>query len=253
MSFWRKIQIKVRNRWNDYNFKRIFLLVLFWLSIVSVYLASYLDAFINGMIDDITGVKTTGPIYLVFSIIPILSFSLGIYYRKNGYLCKKNIIGGIIMTVIMVMASLTGFFTYFNVKDSFFDDYSYVNDLEDIIKFELPDTGDIFTDKGFNFNKDGYKLISSSEITFSDKEEIKKFNDSIKNSDIWVSNNSSYLKMLEPVFFVSDSDYYMVYIKDLNIYNMAPSNSGSYYTYYLEYDIEESKLMVYEYYLSFSI
>ena len=253
MSFWRKIKIKINNRWNDYDFKKKFLLVLFWLSIVSVYLASYLDAFINGKIDDITGVKTTGPIYQIFSIIPILSVILGIYYRKKGYLCKKNIVGGIIMTIIMLISSLSGFFTYFNVKDSFFDDYSYVNNLEDIIKVEFPDNGEIFTDKSFNFKKDDYELISSSEVTFSNVEEIKKFNDSIKNSNIWVSNNSSYLKMLEPVFFISDSDYYMVYIMDLNIYNKAPLNSGRYYTYYLEYNVEEAKLIVYEYYLNFSI
>lgn len=252
MSFFRKLKIKIMNRWRDNKFKKNFLLVLFWLSILSIYGASYLDGFISGKSDDITGFKYTGFIFLIFSFIPIMSLVLGVYYRKKGYLCKKNIVGGAIMSLIMLMATFSAFFSYYVVKDKYSDDYSYLDNLESIINFEFPDNGDILVDTSFNFNIDDYNILSHTTVTFNNEEEISMFNNSISNSNNWVTKNSSYLKMLEPTFFVSESDYYMVYINDLNLYNTVPTNSGTYHMYYLEYKEAESKLNIYEYYLNFS-
>lgn len=252
MSFFRKLKIKFMNRWRDNKFKKRFLLILFWLSILSIYMASYLDGFVSSKIDDITGFKYTGHIFLLFSSIPIMSLIMGIYYKRIGYLCKKNIIGGAIMSLIMIMATFSGFFSYYTVKDKYFDDYSYLTDLESIVNFDFPDNGDILIDKAFNFEMDDYNILAHTTVTFSNKDEINKFNNAVGNSSNWIGKKSSYQKMLEPTFFTSQSDYYMIYIKDLNLYNEVPVNSGIYHMYYLEYNIDEAKLNIYEYNLNFS-
>lgn len=258
MSFFRKLQIKIRNRWNDFNFKKTFLLILFWLSIGSFFIAGFIDGIVNEIAyTDVTGFRYMGPVYLVCSVIPIASLILGIHYRKKGYLCKKNIIGGAIMTFFMLMFTLMGFTSYYTFKDNYSVDYSYVNDLEKVINFEFPDNGKIIVDSNFNFDYGDYTIISISNVIFNNDNEINEFNDKIKNSDMWTEQNSSYLKMLEPDFFVQGDDdnelYHMVYIKDLNTYNTVPTVSGVYHTYYFKYSMSESKLTIYEYNLEFTV
>ena len=256
MSFWRRLQIKINNKWRDTVFKKRLLNMLFWLSIGSIFIVSFLLDFFYEIVDDVTNYKCEGPIFLIVSIIPLTSIIMGVRYRKRGYSCKKNIIGGSIMFFILIMFSLIGFTTYYGVKDKYSTDYLYVDNLEEVIKFEIPDDGDVVTDKTFNYDFGDYTIISIATVNFNDDKEILEFNDSIKNSEIWVGNNSSYMKMLEPSHFVNDDKdnmYYMVYMRDVGLYNRAPNVTGNYHTYYLEYDMVESKMVVYEYVLEFSL
>ena len=104
MSFWRKVQIKIHNRWHDNQFKKVFLLLLFWLSIASLFIGVELANFLSQITNDLTECKYMW-VLLLFLPIPIASVLLGIKYKKIGYSCKKNIIGGIIMIFFLCIYS----------------------------------------------------------------------------------------------------------------------------------------------------
>ena len=143
MSFWRKLKIKVRNRWNDYQFKKNFLLVLFWLSIASLFIGVHLASYLSEITNDLTESKYMW-VLLLFLPLPISSIVLGKKYKKLGYPCKKNIIGGIIMSFFLCIYACFTIF-YFAHKDLLSDDYSYLRQLEEKIKFDFPKDGKIYT------------------------------------------------------------------------------------------------------------
>jgi len=254
MSFWRKIQIKLKNRWNDYDNKKIILLVLFWLSIVGLFIGLDLATILSEITNDLTEFKYMW-ILLLFLPIPIASVKLGIKYKRMGYHCKKNIIGGSIMIFFYCLMSYFTIF-YFHERDKLFDDYSYLTKLESKINFDFPEDGSIVTDMTMPITTSSYQTIATSRVKFYNQDEIKKLESSIKQSEIWTNSNSSYLQMLQPTFYVPNYNtniYYLIYIEDLNIINTLPTSSGTYKTYYFEYNMEKHDFSIYEYYLFFSI
>lgn len=254
MNIWRKLQIKLKNRWNDYNIKKNILLLLFWLSIIGWFIGLKLSAFISDITNDLTGFKYMWILFLMLPI-PILSVVLGKKYKKIGYHCKKNIIGGVIMILLYIMSGWSTIF-YISQKDKLLDDYTYLTTLEEKINFDFPDDGNILTNKLTTITTSTYQILAISDVTFNNQEEIKELEESINNSEIWTNSNSSYLQIIKPSFFITEynpNTYYSIYIEDLNTFNTVPNKTGNYKTYYLSYNKENKKLDIYEYNLFFNV
>lgn len=254
MSFWRKLQIKIHNRWNDNQFKKIFLLLLFWLSIASLFIGSELAIFLSKVTNDLTECKYMW-VLLLFLPIPIFSITLGIKYKKVGYHCKKNIIGG---TIIIILLCIYSYFTvfYFAHKDYLFDDYSYLNKLEEKIQFDFPNKGKIFTSKLGKIQMPSYQIIATSTVEFDNQEEIEDLEKRIQYSNIWTNNNTTILQSTEPTIYITENNqniYYLIYIEDLNTFNQIPNQTGKYRTFCFIYDLDKNILNIYEYYLIFSV
>ena len=157
MNFFRKMQIKIRNRWNDNKFKKNFLLWLFILTIACLWFPLFILA-------EFETTPTTFTenmwVFYLFLPIPILSIILGIKYKKVGYKCTKNIVAGFIIGFLLfVYGSFTLLF-----ENSYIEDYSLVNEIEQKINFELPDNGEIKTINWDDSAMGEIKIISTSYI-----------------------------------------------------------------------------------------
>lgn len=242
MNIFQKLKIKIRNRVSQTKFKKNMLIILFILTILSLYLALGTISFVaekNGRLD-----YEYMWICLLFLPISISSIILGIKYRRKGYLCKKNIVGGIIITILLLMYGILPF-------GSIDNDYSYVDKLEKIINFELPNTGTIsLEDYSDVIISPSFELISKGYITFTDEKEIKIFEESISLSTIWKNKNTSYMQMQEPnsiIVQLSGKIYYLLFNKDENTYNTVPTKEGKYEMYFIMYDMDENKMYTLNY------
>ena len=254
MRFWRKLQIKIHNRWNDNQFKRIFLLLLFWLSIASLFIGIKFADFLSQITNDLTECKYMW-VLLLFLPIPIASVMLGIKYKRIGYSCKKNIIGGAIMIFFLCIYSYFTVF-YFAHRDYLFDDYSYLNQLEEKIQFDFPNQGKIFTSKLEKIVMPSYQIIATSKVEFNNQEEIKDLEKRIQDSNIWTNHNTTILQSIEPTIYIEKDDkniYYLIYIEDFGALNEIPTQTGTYKSFCFMYDMDQNILNIYEYYLMFKI
>ena len=254
MSLFRRLQIKLRNKWHDSEFKSGFLNFIFWLTIATIFITPYIVGIFDNLSEGEIELKYVSLIFLLMSIIPIISVVLGVKYKKIGYQCKKNIIGGIIILALMLMYSFAGFIgqkTYDIYTDK---DYSYITNLEKIVNIDLPDEGKIKTYRAPVFGN--MTEISFSDVVFTNKQEIMTFDEAVKNSDLWTNKATSYLKMITTATVWSSSDwsqeyYYLVYNVDLKTYNEVPKDSGKYHSYFIRYNMNAKELFINEYYLDF--
>ena len=102
-------------------------------------------------------------IILLFIPLPLASAVLGIVFYKKKFKCKKNIIAGFIMCVLL---SVFGSFP-FMAKNYTLHDFGYVKELEQAAVIDLPDSGYISHAK--NIDK---TVKSVAMIKFDDADEI---------------------------------------------------------------------------------
>jgi len=242
MNIFQKMKIKIKNRISQTKFKKNMLKILFVLTILSLFFAMKTTSLVAEKNDRLTYEYMW--IFLLFMPISILSIILGIKYRRKGYLCNKNIVGGIIITILLLMYGILPFSSVDN-------DYSYVDKLEKIINFELPNSGTISLEDYSDVNiSSQFELISKGYITFTDEKEIKIFEESISSSTIWKNKNSSYMQMQEPssiIVQLSGKIYYLLFNKDENTYNTVPTKEGNYEMYFIMYDMDENKMYTLNY------
>lgn len=242
MSFFRRLQFKIRNRWHDNNFKKTFLLILFILTIGCLFFPLFLLSMFETtsllFLDDMW-------VFYLFLPIPILSIILGIKYKKIGYRCTKNIVAGCIVGFLLFVY---GSFS-FGFPSMYIEDYSLVNEIEQKIGFELPDNGEIKTIEWDESSFGEFKIISTSYIKFTDDDEIYDFSLRVKTSDKWVSKDmaNTYFEMLKPDTILTGVDgesYDLIYIEDLGTYNTLPTVSGEYKVYCLTYNVDTNEMEI---------
>ena len=126
MSLYQKIKIKIRNRWNDFHFKKMFLLIIFIMSIVSCYLPILIISTIPTLLPYIFIEKSW--IAYLFLPIPILSIIFGalggvvglilgiicVSRDKNGPYAKYGYIGIGLSSVFMLLNIATSILNIVN-------------------------------------------------------------------------------------------------------------------------------------------
>lgn len=173
-----------------------------------------------------------------FLPITILSVVLGIVYRRKGFKCSKNIIAGIIVTVLL---SCMIYFSYHN-DYQIEKDYQETRAYHSIIGEILPKEGRMF------------QMIwsdSNSEFDyfyFEDAKENEELKNRIQGNNHWilpkeVSTNLSYF-VINSCHSIKEPCYYSVYIEELETYNEVPKETGLYTIYSMLYDTEIDSIKI---------
>ena len=165
--------------------------------------------------------------YLVLPL-PLSSFILGLIFVGKGYKCKKNIIAGVIFSILLIIyGSFTKIFS-----NHISHDISYLNELSEQINIDFPE--------------DAYIAISYDHFENCESLAMVKFNSN--DFDSVVLNNIYWNKMKElPTYFgdsllrslTYDYDYFLTFNPRTNTYGTF--NDG---LIFLSYDIESNILFI---------
>ena len=165
--------------------------------------------------------------------IPLTSLILGIVFVKKGYKCKKNIVAGIIMIVLL---SMFGSFTY---KFSSFisHDVEYLTEISHATNIDIPLNA--YISVSYNYTNEGDSLAM---VKFEDD---RMYVDNIQNNSNWKTDISfipSSVDNLYVLTLTSDYEYFVVYNVTSNTYNTFDGK-----LIYFAYDVETNVLFIYCY------
>lgn len=206
---------------------KIVMNLLFILTIVSIFAALLTWSFVNENSDK-TGifsfVNTTWTFWLWLPI-PVVSIILGYKYKKLGLKCKKNIVAGYIIAILLLIYGSFWFLT-----PNYSADYSEIYNYKNIIGITLPKKGKLEKIK-WDYTSETDKTNYQSIYVYYDKDSASKLEKEIKNSENWISNFDikSELKLLISKSFIIDKNtYFLIYNYTLKEYNMLPKEAGNY-------------------------
>lgn len=247
-----------------YSKMRIFLIVLFILTILSIWLGLLIVSFlthsnypsflieyfpsmrvsISSFYVEVSSALMISYLWGVFLClpIPILSIVLGIIYRRKGLKCLKNIVVGIIVGVILFAIGITSFVSNPNLEHDYQEVYSY----QEMIGVEMPTEG-----RFFELESAYYDVLSIHYIWFSNTLETEKFYNNLKTGEYWLSSQevSTNLAYFIPIVCQSTEQecYYSIYVRELNTYNQLPSELGEYHIECMVYDPDILSFKMVEY------
>ena len=212
------------------------LLVAFIVSIASIWLALMLVAFSvqSSPIPDFpfAMVEHMWKFFLIIPI-PLASLILGIIFTTKGYKCKKNIIVGIIMIVIL---SIFGTFTnYFSTQIS--HDTKYLTEISDVTNINIPSNA--YISIAYDYQVEGDSLAM---VKFNDN---SMYDNNIENNTNWKTDVSFIPSDVNNLFMLSltsNYEYFTVYNTTNNSYNNFDGE-----LIYFAYDVDTNVLFIYCY------
>ncbi len=225
------------------------MLVLFIASIASLWGALYSVELVDKLIPQY-GFSFTKNMWVFWCWlpVPILSIILGKKYKKEGFNCKKNVVAGYIMAVIL---SIYGAFCLFPTYEQ---DYTKLNEYKEVIDATLPINGVLEIqnwDTYFDEDITEYVTINA----YYENQDVTVLEKSIENNPNWIlgSEITSDLKVFIPIMLQgNDNAYYSIYNQTTNEYNTVPEDSGDYKIYAMRYDKENKKLEIHEFRIAYS-
>lgn len=167
--------------------------------------------------------------------IPLLSMILGIKYYRKGLKCKKNIVAGII---VMILLLLMGSMTYINPVEQ---EYKNAFEHQEILGVKLPKKGRLFKIK-LNQTKNPqliYMLWNNRNDANSLYKEIKENKNWIPLSKVDPKVSTS---LISECMSQKEECYYSIYIEEVKEYNKLPDKNGLYNIHSMLYDPEISSL-----------
>ena len=214
---------------------KVISIILFIASFASLILALISAGLISGFskysfANNKTFVLNMWP-FFVFAILPLGSFIFGIIFN-NRFKCKKNIIAGAIMTVILVLYG-----SFCIIWRPFFSfDKTYLNNIADETNISFPSEYLLVTNS-----------ISSSKETnvkFENENEVIEFEKHITSSNLWENTSDLPSNLdLAILFTVKSYDYFYIHTIDVNN-NIF--NGDNVEQIILAYDIDNDVLVIYE-------
>lgn len=180
-------------------------------------------------------------VYALFLPIPITSIVLGIVLKRKGEKGKKNIVIGIIGSFILFIFSLFPLI-FHDISDT---DYGLVNEIEQVINVNLPDSGNITTQYGLDdVNGEPFPYKYMSTIQFTD-EEVSDFEKDLPLNSCWQRDMPTvYISLLPTLLTEFTDDYYLLYNIDTGEYNTYPTENRNYSFICIVYN-EKRKCYVY--------
>ncbi len=239
-----KIKVKNIKNYNNPNFIKTGMIILFIITILSIWGALWLVDLIDE-INPVHGFNFTKNSWGFWCLlpIPILSIILGFKYKNSGFKCTKNIVAGFIMSFLLLI------YGSFCLLPTFSQDYNKIDTYKSIIDAELPSNGELEIQEWgtyFDEDKTEYVIINA----YYDKEDVTSLVNSIENSSNWVLSKEikSQLKIFIPSQLRSDEDaYFSIYNKTTDQYNSLPSDLGDYEIYAMKYDKSDKQLEIHKF------
>lgn len=226
------------------NFHRTFSIVLFVATLLAMLLAMTLVGYVTSK----NYYVFTDNLWLFFLFTPISIGSVvyGFILKKKGYKYKKNVIAGIIVTVLLC---LYGSFTFI-----FSDIYTHSDEpiqrVEQTLNIDLPQHAQINTNTVVSSFKNG-RNIYSSDVFFED-ENVEEFEKELRNSDLWLSSVPNDLNgLMSPYFYYSSGDYVIIYNITTDEANTLPESNGTYTFLSLSYSPVKNQMLIIEYILTY--
>ena len=231
-------------KYNNPSFIKSFMIILFISTILSLYGALYSMNLVDKIIPQ-HGFNFTKNswVFWCWLPIPILSVIFGFKYKKSGFKCTKNIVGGFVIGFLLLVYGM------FCLLPTFSQNYNKIEIYKDIIDAKLPSKGELeIQDWGtyFDDDKTNYTIINA----YYEKEAVDELVKSIKNNNNWILSKKikSELKILIPSQLMADDDaYFSVYNKTTDQYNTLPEVSGSYDIYAMKYNESDKHLEIHSF------
>ncbi len=182
-------------------------------------------------------------VFWCFLPIPILSIVLGYKYKRAGFKCTKNIVGGYIIGFFLL---IYGCLWMFPTPSR---DYEEIDKYRSIIDAKLPTNGELEIQEWntyFDEDKTNYVTINA----YYEKEDVSNLVNSIKNNNHWILSKEikSKLKIFIPsTLYRIGNYYYSIYNKTTNQYNEVPEEEGNYEIYMMRYDINNKQLTIHKF------
>lgn len=221
--------------------------VLFVLSLLSVFCLLFL---LSWMSNENNLFVENMWISFFLTPIPIASIVFGFILKAKKRKYKKNIIVGIIMTVILCVY---GSFT-FVFSDLYDHGPEPVIQIEQLIGIDIPEYEQINTQDWTNGTQSvprGYYIHYTSDVYFADGA-MKDFESRIADDERWLSAVPTDLTGITSPF--SDSgfyDYMLIYNADTDEYNTLPESSGTYTFINVCFRAEQEQMKIAEYELEY--
>ncbi len=184
---------------------------------------------------------------LILLPIPIISFILGIIYRERQIKCTKNIVIGVIASILLLIIGSYSF------SFNFEKDYSEVHSLDKIVDINFPKEGRVFV---VDYQKIDDSDDVSTFILFKNRKEANKFYEQIQNDSRWIYKDDVSDELEQFVQSTCADDeicYFSIYIDDIDEYNTFPENTGDYHVYSMMYNATNKYLAVEYYTTSYEI
>lgn len=184
-------------------------------------------------------------VFWCFLPIPITSIVLGFKYKKAGFKCTKNIVGGFIVGFFLLI------YGFFFLIPGFSQDYEQIDKYRNIIDAKLPENGELeIHEWDTYFDEDNYVIVNA----YYDKENVDDLVESIKNSNNWILGKElkSNLKIFIPfTLYQEENNYYSIYNKTTDQYNKIPEKEGNYEIYAMRYDTKNIQLTIHHFNYSY--
>ena len=242
VQFERRKSTGVQKHYN-YGRIRIFMIILFILTILSFFAAAKLDSYLTP--EGMDFFKNMW-IFWCWLPVPVLSIILGFKYRKIGIPCVKNIVAGFIVALLLIVFGSFCLLPTPDLSDLMMEAESV--EYSEIIGMELPKPLGVTSEEVWNpVSKDKTEL-SSARFLYANKdsEELVEF---IKNSDRWMKGNNinDELKLMLPEkFSLDENTYVLIYNQKNGAYNTQPNSDGTYKLYVMKYDLSVNSLEVHQ-------
>lgn len=216
---------------------------MFVLSILSIYGAMILVSVVS-----FSNHLSTENMWLffLFTPIPVLSIVLGFVMKfkgKDKY--KKNIVVGVIMTVLLCVF---GSFS-FVFADMYEHSAEPIARVEQTVGIDIPEHSQINTmdlTKGQQNYARGY-ICSYSEVYF-DNYAVENFEKQLITDDRWLSPiPSDLIGISSSLTDYNGTDYVLIYNTDTKEYNTLPDSKGLFHFVSVQYNIGENQMEIVEY------
>ena len=203
------------------------LLVIFIASILSIFIAMLIcGVCMNSSPIPEHPMAMAEYLWVMYLFIPIPATSavLGFVFLTKKYKCKKNIIAGIIMTVLLAIYGSFAPLMAGNVKH----DFLFVNEIESNVPISLPDSGYV----SYTLTESDGRLADAMVKFDNEQELLENF-----ERDNWLTEVSLLPTGIIPLYYAETTktyDYFYLYDYDCNASNndISGSHAGHVFIYF---------------------
>ena len=184
---------------------------------------------------DVAGMIRYIWIMLLFIPIPLFSFLLGLYLRKNKRLEFRTMI--FVSIICLILLSIIGSYRFIFSDIIYYDD-SNIEIIEQKLSIDLPSNLEITNEK-----YDDYVLIHAQ---IKDIEEKKLFENRLLCNEYWYDYINSTIKGELPSsqHTLQHCDYYLIFNETTNSFTYDSFVEGQYDLIIIGYDINKSRFII---------
>ncbi len=176
--------------------------------------------------------------FLLFIPVPIYCIVIGVKYKKQGYKCLKNIVVGLIITIIFLIYG----FGSFALKDQISHDPYNFHQVEKVVGMNFPDEGKISV--AIRYEENVKKVV------------MVKFKNSVKDEVLQIVQNGPW-RDHQDISNEYINPNYLSLTKNYDYFCLYNVSNKSFYSYgqrdnmiYLAYDELTNTLFIVDYYVN---